>query len=511
MFEFLEDYRVRMENMAPFACLHEKLSNAKRYEQYNIFTLTFSTMLFMLDGMIKNIGSDSMAIADFLHELIYENYKEKLTSDESMEICHYILFDILQNSGFTYKYKYMNPFTSLTEYINVSLIAQDEVKIGRQKVKYKLTDQGMEMLFMTKEVHKELRIPVTQFYLKQQIEKGVFDKALHIVDDLSIMVKQLREKVNDIVRKIKVNALSIKFSEYEDIHEKIFEQFKRDEEEFKNLVFLLEEKKNIIESVSSGKRTEEEKKALILLYEISERLAFIVNEHKRLFIDKLDLQRIYQEAIKNQISAGFMIRLNFETEILDSLVNNNSSVDVNRKIIAPLLRLKRNKYFHIAKSTQEQMIREESEDIIEKIEEDVQENQEENKKEQIKKRYEHYKKYLSLFISNINSGSETSLEEVLKNLQRSDREDIISTFDFYSFLIMFHQAGEINLNEVYRDSEDIIIEDYDEVHIEHLLTDVSDKNPLLKEFRSILFYSNDEIITLENHIRLSNFKMKFIR
>ncbi|MEQ8167842.1 MAG: hypothetical protein ABRQ38_03015, partial [Candidatus Eremiobacterota bacterium] len=149
--------------------------------------------------------------------------------------------------------------------------------------------------------------------------------------------------------------------------------------------------------------------------------------------------------------------------------------------------------------------------IIEKIEEDFQENQEENKKEQIKKRYEHYKKYLSLFISNINSGSETSLEEVLKNLQRSDREDIISTFDFYSFLIMFHQAGEINLNEVYRDSEDIIIEDYDEVHIEHLLTDVREENPLLKEFRSILFYSNDEIITLENHIRLSNFKMKFIR
>ncbi len=202
MFEFLEDYRIRMENMAPFACLHEKLSNSKRYEQYNIFTLTFSTMLFMLDGMIKNISSDSIAIADFLHELIYENYKEKLTSDEAMEICHYILFDILQNSGFTYKYKYMNPFTSLPEYINVSLIAQDEVKIGRQKVKYKLTDQGMEMLFMTKEVHKELRIPVTQFYLKQQIEKGVFDKALHIVDDLSIMVKQLREKVNDIVMMI---------------------------------------------------------------------------------------------------------------------------------------------------------------------------------------------------------------------------------------------------------------------------------------------------------------------
>ena len=97
MFQFLEDYKTRMENMAPFAYLFEKLGNARKYGEYDLFSLTFSTLLFILEGMLTNASSDIHSVSAFLQDLIFENHGVKLTSQESEEVCYYILYDLLQN------------------------------------------------------------------------------------------------------------------------------------------------------------------------------------------------------------------------------------------------------------------------------------------------------------------------------------------------------------------------------------------------------------------------------
>ena len=53
----------------------------------------------------------------------------------------------------------------------------------------------MEMLFKTREIFTEFRLNVTQLYLRQQIEKGVFVGALQTVNELSLQVRQLRERI----------------------------------------------------------------------------------------------------------------------------------------------------------------------------------------------------------------------------------------------------------------------------------------------------------------------------
>ena len=507
MFDFLDDYRVRMENIAPFACFYKKLGDARKYgEEYDIFSLTFSVMLFILDCMLRNVKSDSLTIAGFLQELIFENYERRITSDEAMDVCHYILFDILQNDGIAFSHGYINPVTSLKERVRVSLIAQDEVKAGRGKVNYKLTDQGMEMLFMTKEVHRELRIPVTQLYLKQQIEKGVFDKALYIVNDLSLMVRQLREKINDMVRKIRSNPVNINFSEYEDIHRRIFEQFEKDDEEYEKLILLLGEKRDVIEGGDRFNRTEEEGKALILIHEISDRLTSISNEHKKLFMDKFRLKRVYREALENQFAAGFACRLNFEKEVLDFIIGNNSFMDGARKVFSPVLNLKRNKYFNISKCTDEQVKRNEEEDFYSGIiEEDFDTEAEENRKEKLREKYRNFRRYLKLIASSFGVSREVSLSDFLDSLDKEERDEIISSSDFYTFFILFHQAGKIELREIERDRDYIVPEEHGEVDIEKLLIDLIDEGTYLKGIKSLLFYSNGEVITLDNDVVMSNF------
>lgn len=510
MFSFLEDYDVRMENISPIVFLFEKIYNSKKYDKYDTFLLTFSTMLFILNGMLLNKPTDIDSISGFLQDIVFENYKEKLTTDESKEMAYYIMFELLQNGGFNYEFKYLNPDDKKEKKIMVKLIDQDYIKFG-DKMRYKLTSQGLELLFMTKEVYKELRITIKQLYLKQQIEKHVFDDALKTIDDLSLLVREIREQISEVIRRIRTNVLNVDFTEYEKIHSKIFEQFDREKEEFKNIMEIVKNERETIELSDPDKINDEDWKALRSLNMISDRLNDIINEHNKLFIDKLDLQAIYKDAIKNQIAQGFRVRVNFESEILDGIIKNNSDIDDCRRIVAPILSLKRNKYFNIMKCTEEQVQKKSTVPIKNDIIDEVDENAIEDKKKKMKKRIENYKEYLRCILSNLNSKGETSLHIVLDRLDDEKRHDYINSFDFFAFLIMLHQAGEIDFDDIMRNKNESVGEVSEEVDMEFVIISVLEENPSYQNYKSITVYRGDKDIKLSNGVVMSDFIIKSSR
>ena len=112
-------------------------------------------------------------IAGFLQMVIKDSYGVYLTQEEAKEMAFYIRDAISGSGGEVVDFKFKKEETKKDESIPLKFIDTSYYEI-KKSARYKLTDQGMEVLFKTREIYSEFRINVTQLYLKQQIEKGVF-------------------------------------------------------------------------------------------------------------------------------------------------------------------------------------------------------------------------------------------------------------------------------------------------------------------------------------------------
>jgi hypothetical protein len=65
------------------------------------------------------------------------------------------------------------------------------------------------MLFKTKEMYNELQVSITQLYLRQQIQKGVFDGALRSVEELALAVRNEKQKVRELEERIIRDVLQV--------------------------------------------------------------------------------------------------------------------------------------------------------------------------------------------------------------------------------------------------------------------------------------------------------------
>ncbi|MCL0063140.1 Atg14 domain-containing protein [Peptococcaceae bacterium] len=72
-----------------------------------------------------------------------------------------------------------------------------------------MSEHGLDLLFKTKEIYNELQISIAQLYLRQQIQKGVFDGALRSIDELDLAVRKRKQRIQQLERKIIKDVLYV--------------------------------------------------------------------------------------------------------------------------------------------------------------------------------------------------------------------------------------------------------------------------------------------------------------
>jgi len=165
----LKDFRGRMQSLAPFIHLSRKLSGFQKYNEVDMVSIGFSVLLFILENML--IGREECSIDDiagFLQTILKRSYDINMTQEESREMAFYIRDSISGSGGEVLEFKFKNLENNKDESIPIKLIDTSYYEI-KKSARYKLTDQGMELLFKTREIYSEFRINITQMYLKQQI------------------------------------------------------------------------------------------------------------------------------------------------------------------------------------------------------------------------------------------------------------------------------------------------------------------------------------------------------
>lgn len=505
----LKDFKERMKNLAPFIHLGKKLGAVQKYEDYDMVSIGFSVLLFILENML--IGREESSIydiANFLQMVIKDSYEVNLTQEEAKEMAFYIRDSISGSGGEVVDFKFKNLETKRDDAIPLKLIDTSYYEI-KKSARYKLTDQGMEMLFKTREIYSEFRINVTQMYLKQQIEKGVFSGALQTVNELNLQVRQLRERLETLLLNIRQNVLGIDFEDLKKLFEKIKEQFETERREFKNIKRILKEQRINIEKINYNDLKERELKNLEQIKILSTKLNIATSEHDRLFNEKLDIVGEYLKTIEIRLRQGVSEYIDFEKNIFDVLISKDSEFESLKSILSPLFVNKASKKaFNPFKALDYQRVKnEDEEEEREKI--DIEKQlliKEEEEKKEREKRDEKIEAYLLAILKEVFEREKSNLSLAIKRLQEELLKCVSYDFDFYSLIMILHQHKYIDfkdlddiLNKMVRDTSSYNINVY------YLFDRIFNKNPNLKKLKSLIFISTKKKITFENGNEITDF------
>ena len=502
MGEELRGFAGRIQNVALFQPLFD-LQRSRKYPEYDSLAIGFGILLFTLENMlIGREHCDHLEIAAYVRQMMAESYQVNLNESESSEMAYYFL-DGLRNNGRPFDLEFKDLETGGEVRCKFALIEVANYEI-HGKMRFKLTDAGLDLLFKTKEIYKELRISISQLYLRQQIEKGVFHEALRTIDDLYVQVQDVHGKIERIRKLVLRNVSDVSVANYVALMEEVTEQLRREKEVFSALQTLLRE---TVDTYRFRELNAKERESFDQLIRVSTRLDLVVNEHNRLFTSKLSLGSLLEEAMLDSLANTFRVKVNFEHEFVDQVINNNTPLDSLRQVLNPLFKFKRNTFFNILRVLEAQSVKNEETEQQEEFrgpsEEDLARAAERERLLK-KQRDERTLNYLAIILGSFQSQTEQTLRGILATLPVENYVQVISEVEFYAFLVQLHQMGEIPL--VVDEEMRAKIIDSESSNLPFLLLKYLDEHPEVSLYRALEVQAGNEELIFENLSRVTDYR-----
>ena len=138
-----------------------------------------------------------------------------MSNKKSKELARYLVREKLMNNGKPHEYLYIDIYIDIKTgeqkryKFHLIEIEPEGYDIKSKTVTLRLSEHGLDLLFKTKEIYNELQISIAQLYLRQQIQKGVFDGALRSIDELDLAVRKRKQRIQQLERKIIKDVLYV--------------------------------------------------------------------------------------------------------------------------------------------------------------------------------------------------------------------------------------------------------------------------------------------------------------
>lgn len=504
--DILRDFSQRMENILVFMPLLEL--NQKTKYPYDLPSLGVAVMLFILEDMLRAERNCTYeAIAYLLQQVVFRHYHDELGYEQALELSHFLVREGLMKQGRPHVVTYSDLEKGAEKTHKFYLVELEEYDIRDRSVRLKLSPAGLEMLFKTKEMYNELQVSITQLYLRQQIQRGVFDGALRSVEELSLAVRNEKEKIRRLREKIIRDVLQVaREHELERQMERVNKQLTREKAVFDELKELVD---YTMKEYYSGKLSEKEELAVEKIMKIRTRLGEVIHLHESLFSDKIRVQNLMNHSIESMILTAFNTRVNFETEFLLPAVRRNVSMNRLKKIIEPLFSVSPRTSFHPGRAVEPQQLLNREEEVPEEqlpeAREEELRREEEREREIQAERERRMERYLLMLLEPLTTREETTVSRVLEELRDKnpgEYDTLVNQMDFYPFIIQLHQMGLIPLPSP-GDSYTLVLDD-----LPRTLVKIAAGNRAVKEIQSFELIALKEIIVLPSGYVMSDFKVR---
>ncbi|GAE25367.1 hypothetical protein JCM9140_1358 [Halalkalibacter wakoensis JCM 9140] len=328
--------------------------------------------------------------------------------------------------------------TRAEEEIQFSYIRDNDFKEGVQY--YALDEDGLELLFATREFYSEFQLSIHQLMLRKQLEKGEFKGALRQINEMRIDVETLYERITKIELEIKRNIVSDEtFARYETLLNDIYGRLTRENDEFDELADFVTETRNHLYYQDNDKK---ERKAYTLLLKISKELELVHAEHGGLLNKSVHLKQTALKAAQESLYYAGVDSFNFQQDITARMLNSPAAVETMKGMVAPFLGIEQTKVWSMLSLFEKQVVTNQDNEQEKQTTFLGLENEDE---EQLYVSYQReiYQKYMTLLMEWYESNEVRELTSFLSFLRTEGQADVLHERMFYEFFLVLHQRSPL--------------------------------------------------------------------
>ncbi|MDN3450055.1 hypothetical protein QMA09_07620 [Planococcus sp. APC 3906] len=470
--------------------------------------LGVAVLLMMLEKMLSGEGKISPEqINIFLQQLLKERYGLSVNSTEINELRTYLVDGKLRNGGEKFLSRYTDLATGEEKIYAFDLITYDSFSYKDLKEKnlyLKLTQEGIELLFKTKELFAEMQISITMLYFKQQLSKGMFLQALSAAEELKLQIQSEIQAIEKYENDIRTNALTMfKRDELEKKYEESYKQTKEDKRQLSDLRITIEEVKT---NYIAGQLSRKEREAYGQVLRIEKVLTLCIAKHELLFVQKFNLLKTLTSSLQLLIGNAFSKNFNFKQEILESWVERRIDQLKVEAVLRPVMPQKVNKFYNPFAAFDRQYTKkqhyenEQMEDAVDNLKLEIHREELEQQKEAV---YNKEMKALEFILEPLQNRNRYFLSDIVNEANGKEPENsCLEANQLHHLLnisIKLHRSeyksfGPIPLEELPFESDEI-----------RMMVALGKKHPGLKEISSFEIFATDRVLTFVNGVVMTDY------
>jgi len=415
----------------------QKKDNAGKTIDY--FGLMLLSLLFFFEDMLSRENKAGVReLSLYLKESTQDFYK--LEDKDYVEITRGIIEVMRPSAGKRNRRDFMNFETGKMDFVEYSILKVSGWDKEENLQYYALDEHGLELIFATKEYFSEFQISISQLILRKQLEKGEFVDALRQIDEMSINVQSIKDKILLIKHDIQSNIVSDEIYErYKNLVEDINARLNREHIEFEEIALFVRETKNHYEKDMNHQK--KDMQVFEKIIKIDNELMKVHNIHSKLLEESIILKTTALEAARESLYYIGMASFNFKQEIVGKVLSEPIPLEEIKLMTKPFLKMSKAKIWTPLSLFAKQRIQKneveiKADDFLEienkKIEADV------------KIQQKIYAQIFSNILNVIGKRKKIEIKELVKLLD----EPWIYVREFYDFFIILHQISPLLVDAV---------------------------------------------------------------
>ncbi|MGG1640667.1 replicative DNA helicase [Paenibacillus sp. NRS-1782] len=445
--EIISGFAGRMGKIALFDPLFELRRQRKadrNGKQIAMMELGLVTLLFFFEKkLLRSQKTSTRDYIQFLKEALAPHYE--LEQPDLEDIGRKILQVFRPANGRKREMPFYNLDSGQEEILQTSILRTDKYDAQTQVQYYTLDEDGLELVFATKEFYLEFQLSIHQLLLRKQLEKGEFQGALRQIDEMEVDVETLQERIRRVEYEIKRNIVSDEtFQRYRSLLEDIHLRLNRENEEFVELRDFVRETRDRIYADREQARFQ---RPYELIIRISANLEKVHNEHTHLLQQSIELDSQALRAAKESLYYTGISSFNFEQDITGIIIGHPLSPDALRGVISPFLTVEQNPLWSLLTVFNKQQVH--SKDGVHTDPEGflIMDTGVDDFFTLQRKKVIVYMLSLLLECAKVRESSKFFLSDFVSYVKQTGRENLLQSRNFYDYWMMIHQRSPISARQ----------------------------------------------------------------
>ena len=212
-------FRERVQRLAifePLFRLENKKSTDRQGRNIDYFALGLLSLLFFYENMLMRYRRAGVReLAQYLEKAAGQEID--LDAGGFERLARGMVEAFRPASGKRNSRSFFNWESRQEETVYYSLLRADRFDAATNSQYYALDEQGLELIFATREYFSDLQVSINQLLLRKQLEKGEFYSALRQIDEMRVAVQNLEDRMqrirHEIMRSIVSEATYLRYRE----------------------------------------------------------------------------------------------------------------------------------------------------------------------------------------------------------------------------------------------------------------------------------------------------------